>query len=97
MMSCLDLAQHGWGKIPKIAFCAEKNRLLQAFLACVHDLLDLQNQQTRAVINGEPNFTSFDILIHLAQEKKERAKYAWIAHVEQHHCELEESDAPHTS
>jgi hypothetical protein len=26
------------------------------------------------------------MLLHLAQEKKDNAKYAWIEHVESHHC-----------
>ncbi|MGA2136442.1 MAG: hypothetical protein ABSH50_29480 [Bryobacteraceae bacterium] len=77
-------------KIPRIAFCEEKKRLLQEFLDSVRELLALQNQQTQAVINEDPDFARFDILMHAAQEKKERAKYAWIAHVEQHHCDEEE-------
>ena len=77
-------------KVPRIAFCPEKNRLLGEFLDSVHEFLALQSQQTQAVIAGDPDFARFDILMHFAQERKERAKYAWIAHVEQHHCEEEE-------
>jgi hypothetical protein len=100
MVSCLGLAYEDKPdrvKIPKIAFCEEKNRLMQDFLACVRELLTLQDQQTQAVINEDPDFARFDILMHLAQEKKERAKYAWIAHVEQHRCDEEQTDEPYTS
>jgi hypothetical protein len=46
----------------------------------------LQNQQTQAVIAGDPDFTRFDVLLHIAQEKKEMAKYAWMGHIEAHQC-----------
>ena len=70
-----------------IGFCQEKNLLRGEFLRAIHEVNALQSQQTQAVILGDPDFSRFDILLHLAQEKKDRAKYAWIAHVETHHCE----------
>jgi len=80
---------HGTARssIPEIGFCAEKNRLLNEFLEAIQELTALQNQQTQAVILGDSEFDRFDVLLHLAQEKKEQAKYAWIAHVEAHQCE----------
>jgi hypothetical protein len=74
------------GPIPEVAFCEEKNRLMAEFLDAIHELTTLQSQQTQAVIEGE-DFTRFDLLLHLAQEKKDKAKYEWMAHVESHHCE----------
>lgn len=38
----------------------------------------LLSRETPAVIQGDPGFARFDVLLHLAQENKERAKYAWI-------------------
>jgi hypothetical protein len=73
--------------VREVAFCKEKNRLLNEFLDAIHEMTALQSQQTRAVIEGDPDFSRFDVLLHLALEKKEKAKYAWIAHVESHHCE----------
>jgi hypothetical protein len=77
--------------IPKIGFCEEKNRLLGEFLKAIREFTELQSQQTQAVIdaaaNGDADFTRFDILLHMAQERKEGAKYAWIAHVEEHGCQ----------
>jgi hypothetical protein len=46
----------------------------------------LQNQQTQAVINQDPDFSRFDDLIHMAREKKDTAKYALIAHIDEHQC-----------
>ena len=81
---------------PSVVACEEKNRLLAEFLAAVHELNEIQSQQTRAVIDGDPDFARFDLLLHFAQEKKDRAKYAWIAHVEQHHCHDEGEQANDT-
>jgi hypothetical protein len=83
------------GKLPEIGFCSEKARLLNEFLEAVRESNGLQAQQTRAVIDGDPDFARFDALLHIAQEQKERAKYAWIAHVEEHGCckEGDESNA----
>ena len=74
-------------RLPEIGFCMEKNRLLGDFLNAIRELTSLLSQQTRAVIKGEADFSHLDMLLHLAQEKKEQAKYRWIAHVETHHCE----------
>ncbi|HUB81386.1 MAG TPA: hypothetical protein VMB03_21445 [Bryobacteraceae bacterium] len=70
-------------------FCEQKYRLLDDFLDAVRELNLLHTQQTQAVIAGDRDFTRFDILIFMAQEKKESAKYAWIAHIESHRCEDE--------
>lgn len=68
------------------ALCEEKRRLIEAFLQSNHALIALQNQQTQAVIDQDPDFARFDDLIFLAREKKDQAKYALISHVETHHC-----------
>ena len=89
MLSCLSVT-HGdglaRGHIPEIGFCAEKNRLLDEFLEAIHEMNALQSQQTQAVIDGDCDFARFDVLLHLAQNKKERVKYAWMAHVHEHRC-----------
>ena len=72
--------------IPEVGYCAEKNRLLDEFLHAIQAMNALQNEQTHAVIAGDPDFSRFDILIQMAQERKDAAKYAWIAHVESHNC-----------
>ena len=74
------------GRVPEIGFCEEKNRLLREFLQASHEMIALQSEQTQAVIQGDSDFPRFDVLLHLAQERKEVAKYAWIAHVDSHGC-----------
>jgi hypothetical protein len=74
-------------KIPEVAFCEQKNGLQDDFLRAIQELNTLLSQQTQAVIDGDPDFSRFDVLLHVAHQRKEMAKYAWIAHVEFHHCE----------
>ncbi len=72
--------------IPDVGFCEEKARLQNELLAAIHEVNILQTQQTQALIDGDPDFSRFDVLISMAQQEKDRAKYAWIAHVEFHGC-----------
>jgi hypothetical protein len=72
--------------LPSIAFCAERQKLLEAFGAAAKELAVIQDQQITAVIDGDEDFNRFDLLLHMAQEKKEHAKYAYLLHVEQHGC-----------
>jgi hypothetical protein len=72
--------------IPEVVLCEEKNRLQEEFLEAIHELNSLQSHQVIAVIEGDPDIFRFEILISLAQERKEQAKYAWIAHIESHRC-----------
>lgn len=74
------------GRFPEIGFCEEKQRLVFDFLDAVHGINALQKQQTQAAIEDDQDFSRFDVLLHVAQEKKDTAKYAWIAHVESHGC-----------
>ena len=73
--------------VPQVRFCDEKHRLMEAFLHAIHELNVLQSEQIQAVIEGDSDFARFDILLQLAQQKKDHAKYEWIAHVEVHHCD----------
>jgi hypothetical protein len=72
---------------PGVGFCEENNRLRQEFLKAIHELLAIQAQQTQAVIDNDSDFERFDVLLHMAQERKDHTKYALIAHIESHHCE----------
>ena len=72
--------------VPEIAFCDEKASLVEKFLEAVHELTVLQSEQTQAVIEGDTDFGRFDLLIHMAVERKEEAKYALMHHIEAHRC-----------
>jgi hypothetical protein len=72
--------------IPEIGICEVKKRLRDEFLNAIRQVTLLLSQQAEAVIEWDSEFSRFDGLLHLAQEKREAAKYALIAHIEAHHC-----------
>jgi hypothetical protein len=90
MLACLDddtrRTQPEQAGIPKVCFCEVRHRLMGAFLNAVHEFHVIAQQQVQAVIQGDPDFSRFDLLLHFAQEKKDMAKYDCIAHVESHGC-----------
>ena len=68
------------------AICPEQRRLLDAFGVAVQELLLLHEQQFLAIVAGDLDSHRFDLLIHMANEKKQQAKYAYLQHVETHAC-----------
>ena len=69
-------------------FCEGSRRLLDAFGEAVQELLLLHEQQFLAIVAGDSDCSRFDLLIHMANERKQRAKYAYIDHVETHRCSV---------
>jgi hypothetical protein len=69
----------------EIALCIEKRRLLEAFTEAVHGVMLLQQQQVTDIVNDD-DFSRFDVLLHVANEKKDQAKYTYLQHVEKHGC-----------
>lgn len=72
--------------LSKPGFCEEKLRLMEDFLSAATDLVTAHNEQVRALIEDDPEFNRFDLVIHMATERKRRAKYAYLAHLEHHGC-----------
>jgi hypothetical protein len=70
---------------PEILLCLEKRRLLESFTAAVHEIMLLQQQQVTDIVNDD-DFTRFDLLLHLANERKDLAKYAYLQHEDEHGC-----------
>ncbi len=73
-------------KSAKIEYCQEKQQLLEAFGQIVQELTILHEQQFLAIVDGDSDCNRFDLLIHLANEKKQQAKYAYMSHMETHGC-----------
>jgi hypothetical protein len=69
-----------------ISFCEESRRLLEVFADAVQQLILLHEQQFLAIVNVDSDLTRFDLLIHMATENKQAAKYAYLQHVETHGC-----------
>jgi CheY-like chemotaxis protein len=74
-----------WDTSPSVR-CAEHNRLMTSFGSTVQELLALHEQQFQAIVQGDTECNRFDLLIHMANEKKQEAKYAYLRHVESHGC-----------
>jgi hypothetical protein len=72
--------------LSKTTFCEEKLRLMEEFLAAATDLVSVHNDQVKALIQDDPDFSRFDLLIHLANERKRLAKYNYMVHLEKHRC-----------
>jgi len=71
----------------EILLCLERRRLLEEFTAAVHEAMVLQQQQVTEIVNDYgDDFSRFDVLVHMANEKKAQAKYAYLQHVEEHGC-----------
>ena len=70
---------------PEILLCLEKRRLLEVFTEAVHEVMLLQKQQVADIINDD-DFSRFDLVLHLANERRALAKYAYLQHVEEHGC-----------
>jgi hypothetical protein len=66
--------------------CEEQPRLMEAFAATVKNLLVLHQQQFEMAIHGDLDIHRLDLLIHMASEEKQQAKYAYLRHVEEHGC-----------
>jgi hypothetical protein len=66
--------------------CEEQRRLMENFAAVVKELVALHQQQFECAVHGDSDCTRFDQLIHMANEKKQEAKYAYLRHVEEHGC-----------
>ena len=70
----------------RVGICEENRRLLNEFGMAVQDLMRIHEQQFVAIVQADPESNRFDLLIHMANEKKQHAKYAYLRHVESHGC-----------
>ncbi len=68
------------------AYCEEARRLLDGFGEAVRELVQLHELQFLAIVDGDPECSRFDVLIHMANERKLAAKYEYMHHVEMHGC-----------
>jgi hypothetical protein len=68
------------------AYCDEARCLLDAFGQAIKDLVQLHELQFLAIVEGDQECSRFDVLIHMANERKMAAKYDYLHHVEVHGC-----------
>ena len=69
-----------------LLYCKQAQGLLDAFGEAIRDLVILHEAQFEALVEGDIDSTRFDDLIHMANERKHHAKYAYMQHLETHRC-----------
>ena len=77
-----------------LAYCREAEELLEIYGLAVHELLCLHREQFASIIEGDLDTVRFDNLIHIANERKHEAKYAYLNHLETHGCSTLAADMP---
>ncbi len=73
-------------EIETVSGCAEHSRLLNDFGIAVSELIRLHEQQFLAIGEGDQECARFDLLIHMANEKKQMKKYDFLRHLGAHGC-----------
>jgi len=69
-----------------LSYCEVARRLLDAFGEAVQELVQLHEHQFLAIVDGDSDCSRFDALIHMANERKYKAKYSYLQHLETHGC-----------
>ena len=73
----------------EVLYCRQAKDLLDAFAEAIRELIRLHEDQFQALVGGDPDGQRFDDLIHMANERKREAKYAYVHHLETHRCSSE--------
>ncbi len=76
----------GSSKRSSVVYCQTAKELLDKFAQTVAALVELHQGQFDAIVSGDADASRFDDLIHMANERKNDAKYSYLAHVEAHGC-----------
>jgi hypothetical protein len=66
-------------------YCHQARELLEALTEAFRDLVLLEAEQFDSRITGDRD-TRLDVLVHLANERKHEAKYAYLHHLGIHKC-----------
>ena len=76
-----------------LIYCQQAKELLRALSEAMRELIKLHEEQFQSLVGGDLDSTRFDPLIHMANERKNEAKYAYLHHLETHGCsKLDEPD-----
>lgn len=67
-----------------VVFCPDCRVHMNAFVEAVREVMQLSQLQLEAILQNETDPHRFDLLIHDAGERKQNAKYAYLAHLESH-------------
>ncbi len=69
-----------------LVYCEQARELLDAFAEAIRELVGFHEAQFQALVEGDLDSARFEDLIHMANERKHLAKYAYIQHLDTHRC-----------
>jgi len=69
-----------------LIYCQHARELLDALGEAIREIIKLHEEQFQSLVGGDLDSTRFDPLIHMANERKHEAKYAYLHHLETHGC-----------
>jgi hypothetical protein len=76
-----------------LIYCQQARELLEDLSEAIREIIHLHEEQFQSLVGGDLDSTRFDPLIHMANERKNEAKYAYLHHLETHGCsKFDESD-----
>lgn len=68
------------------SICADKQRLGDAFMEAVREVMALQDQELAAMARGGDGFERIDLALEQARNKRDSAKKRYIVHIRAHGC-----------
>jgi tRNA splicing endonuclease len=80
------MIQTGTTSTNGLLYCQKARDLLDAFSTTIREVITLHEDQFQAVLASDDDSERFDDLIHMANERKRDAKYAYLRHLEIHDC-----------
>ena len=66
--------------------CPERQRLADAFVAAVQQLMKLQDEQMAQLAGGGEGLARFDLALEAAHRRREETKEAYAVHIQHHDC-----------
>ena len=69
-----------------VLYCQQAKELLDALGQAILELIQLHQEQFQSLVRGDVESSRFDPLIHMANERKNEAKYEYLLHLETHGC-----------
>lgn len=71
---------------PKVSICADKQKLGNALIEAIRDVMDLQDQELASFVNGGDGLERFQLALKQARRKREFAKKRYLLHLRTHGC-----------
>jgi hypothetical protein len=73
-------------QLPNASACPEKERLADAFLVALRDLITLLGEEVAEVVRAGSGIPRSDLALRLALKRRDNAKVAYFLHIQEHGC-----------